>query len=286
MMNLFEVSKEIADRLTRVFTRDYQRPETRVRRNAEVPERPTGATTSSSTNTSTAIMVRDLARAIRPAGPGSWLNLSSSTAFWVPSGSWRWARKPGSGRAPRVPGAGKESSYEPNGELGSLFPEAEAMKLRRETIVTALAALVIAAAIPFAIMDTIETGRVYLFSRQFLEELPRRFTGPGRLRFILQPMFAILLGVRWGIADAKAGHQPYLFGLFFDAGRRRELLRSGAAAVETLLAMGIIMDVVFQLVLYREVHPGAALVVGPILICLPYGLSRALTTGLVRRLGE
>ncbi|MGO9375393.1 MAG: hypothetical protein ACLQBD_25340, partial [Syntrophobacteraceae bacterium] len=63
-------------------------------------------------------------------------------------------------------------------------------------------------------------------------------------------------------------------------------LRSGAAAVETLLAMGIIMDVVFQLVLYREVHPGAALVVGPILTCLPYGLSRALTTGLVRRLGE
>ncbi len=33
-----------------------------------------------------------------------------------------------------------------------------------------------------------------LFSRQFLEELPRRFTGPGRLWFILQPMFAILLG--------------------------------------------------------------------------------------------
>jgi hypothetical protein len=48
------------------------------------------------------------------------------------------------------------------------------MKLRRETIVTALATLVIVAAIPFAIMDTIETGRVYLFSSQFLEELPRR----------------------------------------------------------------------------------------------------------------
>jgi hypothetical protein len=52
--------------------------------------------------------------------------------------------------------------------------------LRRDTIVTALAALVIVAAIPFAIVDTIGTGRVYLFSWQFLEELPRRFTGPGR----------------------------------------------------------------------------------------------------------
>jgi hypothetical protein len=156
------------------------------------------------------------------------------------------------------------------------------MKLRRETIVTALATLVIVAAIPFAIQDTIETGRVYLFSRQFLEELPRRFTGPGRLRFILQPIVAILLGVRGGLADAKAGTPPYLFGLLFAAGRRRELLRSGTAAISTLLAMGIILDVVFQLVLYREVHPGAALVVGPILICTPYALSRALTTRLAR----
>jgi hypothetical protein len=160
------------------------------------------------------------------------------------------------------------------------------MKLRRKTIVTVLATLVIVAAIPFAIVDIIETGRVYLFSRQFLEELPLRFTGPGRLRFILQPMFAILLGVRGGLDDAKAGTPPYLFGLLFHAGHRRELLRSGAAAVETLLAMGIILDVVFQLIIYHAVHPGSALVVGPILICLPYALSRALTTRLARWLGE
>jgi hypothetical protein len=160
------------------------------------------------------------------------------------------------------------------------------VKLRRETIVTVLATLVIVAAIPFAIVDTIETGRVYLFSSQFLEELPRRFTGPGRFRFILQPMLAILLGVRGGLADAKAGAPPYLFGLLFHAGRRRELLRSGAGAIRNLLAMGIILDVVFQLVLYREVHPGAALLIGPILICAPYALSRALTTRLARWRGE
>jgi hypothetical protein len=151
------------------------------------------------------------------------------------------------------------------------------MKPRRETIVTALAILVIVAALPFAIEETIETGRVYLFSRQFLEELPQRFTGPGRLRFILQPAFAILLGVRGGLADARTGSPPFLFGLLFDAGRRRELLRSGVATIRNLLAFGIILDVVFQLVLYRSVHPGAAVLIGPILICAPYALSRALT---------
>ena len=145
-----------------------------------------------------------------------------------------------------------------------------------------LALLVIAISIPFAIIDTIETGRVYVFSRQFLEELPQRFTGPGRLRFILQPIFAIVLGIRGGIADAKVGNPPYLFGVFFDAGRRGELLRSGAAAIRNLLAFGIIMDVVFQLVIYHSVHPGAALLVGPILICFPYALSRATTIRLAR----
>jgi hypothetical protein len=160
------------------------------------------------------------------------------------------------------------------------------MTLRRESIVPVLALLVIAATIPFAIMDTLETGRVYLFSRLFLEELPQRFSGAGRFRFILQPVLAILLGVRGGLADAGAGHPPYLFGLLFAGGRRRELLRSGAAAISTLLAMGIILDVVFQLVLYRAVHPGAALLLGPILICAPYALARALTTRLARGVGR
>ena len=154
------------------------------------------------------------------------------------------------------------------------------MTLRRDTIVTMLALLVIALAIPFALVDTIETGRVYVFSRQFLEELPQRFTGPGRLRFILQPMIAIMLGIRGGLADAKAGNPPYLLGLLFHAGRRRELLRSGVAEIRNLLAGGIILDIVFQLILYHSVHPGAALVLAPILICIPYAVARPLTTRL------
>jgi hypothetical protein len=155
------------------------------------------------------------------------------------------------------------------------------MKPRVGTIVTVLAVVVVAAAIPSAIVDTVETGRVYLFSKQFLEELPQRFTGPGRFRFILQPLLATLLGMRGGLADVRAGNPPYLFGLVFATGRRRELLRSGVATIRTLIAMGIVLDVVFQLVIYHSVHPGAALVIGPILICTPYAVSRALTNRLV-----
>jgi hypothetical protein len=150
------------------------------------------------------------------------------------------------------------------------------VKLRRESMVPAITTLV-----P-AVVDTVETGRVYLFSQQFLDELPRRFTGPGRFRFVLQPTIATLMGVRGGLADARAGHPPYLIGLLAVPGSRREMLRSGLAVVRNLLAAGIILDLVFQVVLYRSVHPGAALVVGPILICLPYALARALTNRVAR----
>ena len=95
-----------------------------------------------------------------------------------------------------------------------------------------------------------------------------------------------MLGIRGGLADCKAGNPPYLFGLLLGAGRRKESLRTGAEAIGTLLAMGIILDVVFQLVIYHSVHPGAAVAIGPILICFPYALSRELATRAARKIGK
>ena len=86
-----------------------------------------------------------------------------------------------------------------------MCPEVKNLTLRRDTIVTVLVFLAITIALPFAILDTFEKGRVYIFSRQFLEELPQRFTGPGRFRFLLQPITAILLGIRGGLRDTRAG---------------------------------------------------------------------------------
>ena len=159
------------------------------------------------------------------------------------------------------------------------------MKVTRgtiSTIVTAAAVVILVAAIPSALRDTFETGRVYLFSRQFLEELPQRLTGPGRLRFVLQPAVAILLGWRGGLSDARAGRPPYLYGLLLGTENRKELLRSGLATIRDLLAIGIVLDAVAQLLIYGQVHPGAALVVGPVLIGIPYAVARALTNRVAR----
>ena len=100
MMNLFEVAKEISDRLTGIFLRDERAgdPSTAARRSSRPT--PTGATTSCSTSTSTATTVRVWAPATRRDGQGSSPRPSSSSACWMPSGHWRGARRP---RSPAVP---------------------------------------------------------------------------------------------------------------------------------------------------------------------------------------
>ncbi len=150
------------------------------------------------------------------------------------------------------------------------------------TIMTLVAVVILLASLPSAVRDTFETGRLYLFSQQFLDELPQRLTGPGRFRFILQPLVAILLGLRGGLGDAREGRPPYLYGLFMSGEHRRELIRSGLTAVRNLVAMGIVLDAVSQLLIYGRVHPGAALVIGPVLICFPYAVARALTSRVAR----
>ena len=52
------------------------------------------------------------------------------------------------------------------------------------------------------------------------------------------------------------------------------------------IVMGILLDAVAQLLIYRQVHPGAAVVVGPLLVCVPYAVSRDLVARLTRRLAR
>jgi hypothetical protein len=153
---------------------------------------------------------------------------------------------------------------------------------RATSILAVITVLVLALSIPGSLRDAFERGGFYVFSRQFFEDIPKRLAGPGRFRFVLQPTMAIILGIRSGLADARAGWPPYVWGVLFHADQRGELVRTAFEAVVNLLMMGILLDSVFQWVLIGASYPGAALVVGPVLIVLPYSLARALSNRLIR----
>jgi hypothetical protein len=150
--------------------------------------------------------------------------------------------------------------------------------MRHATIILAVITLIVLLASgPVSLRDAYNRGGLYLFSHDFVDDLPKRLAGPGRFRFILQPLIATILGIRNGLADARAGRPPYLWAVLFRRDLRGEMMRTGLATVANLLLMGILMDSVFQWVLLGASYPGAALVVGPVLIVTPYTIARALS---------
>jgi len=51
---------------------------------------------------------------------------------------------------------------------------------------------------PGALRDAFESGSIYLFWRAFLDDIPKRLSSVGRFRFVLQPLIAVILGIRSG----------------------------------------------------------------------------------------
>jgi hypothetical protein len=148
--------------------------------------------------------------------------------------------------------------------------------ISRSSLLTAIVVSVLLVATPFALWEFVRTGEFYLLSHRFVPDIIARVHGPGRLRFILQPTVATILGVRDGAKDARAGNPPFLWSLVFYRTERSGLVRSALASVRDLIAVAILLDVIVQFLIFRMVHPSAALLVGPVLIALPYATSRAL----------
>ena len=143
-------------------------------------------------------------------------------------------------------------------------------------VLAGLTVIALAVSLPGSAREAWERGGIYLFSRAFFEDLPGRLTGPGRFRFLLQPVVAVALGIAAGRVDARSGRPPYLIALALRPELRAKLLRGALRDILNLLLMGILVDSVCQWLILGASYPGAALVVGPVLITVPYAVARAL----------
>jgi len=114
-----------------------------------------------------------------------------------------------------------------------------------------------------------------IFTR-FFEHLVGRvdLDAPMRFRLILQPVMAIIAASRSGLKDAKAGKPAYLWALFNDPDHRKDMLRDGWKSVGRIYILGIIMDVVYQIIVFRQFYPLEALTVAAVLALVPYLLIR------------
>ncbi len=122
-----------------------------------------------------------------------------------------------------------------------------------------------------------------IYSRGFGEGLTARMTGPGKGRFVVQPLVAIALGIRDGIADAKQGKPPYIIRVLFKSERKLYVLKTGLRHIATPLAVGIVLDMILQWVIFQAVFLLPAIMAGTILVALPYSIARALSNRVARR---
>ncbi len=106
------------------------------------------------------------------------------------------------------------------------------------------------------------------------EHLLERLTGPLHLRVLIQPGMALLFGIRDGLKDARSGAPPYFWAIFTEPGHRRALLREGWHAMAKVFLIALALDVLYQVLVFRAVYPGEAILVAFLLAMLPYMLIR------------
>jgi hypothetical protein len=101
-------------------------------------------------------------------------------------------------------------------------------------------------------------------------------SGRGQLRLVLQPLVAMIVGIRLGITDAKLGHGPFLMRLAVTPTKRRALLKEAAIKLVVPFCVAIVVDWILQYLTRGYVRPMAALVMGITLIWVPFSIARSL----------
>jgi hypothetical protein len=109
------------------------------------------------------------------------------------------------------------------------------------------------------------------------EMLIGRDHGPLAFRVIIQPLVAAFLAIRAGLRDAREDRPAYAWAITTDPTQRRELIRQGCKDVGQLFAVAFVIDFIYEIIVFRWIYVGQALIVAVTLALLPYILIRELS---------
>jgi hypothetical protein len=120
------------------------------------------------------------------------------------------------------------------------------------------------------------------FLKQSLEHLLGRLSGPMWIRFVLQPLVSVVLGLRAGARDARLNRAPFGSAVWSGHVPRGILWRQVWRGIARLFTFAAIIDVIYQVFFLHEFHPLQALLVATALAILPYLLVRGPANRLIR----
>ena len=119
--------------------------------------------------------------------------------------------------------------------------------------------------------------------KQFWPDLVGRVHGPFTFRLVLQPLSAALIACRAGLRDARSGRPAYGWAILTNAADRNDLLKEGWRELTRVFLIAVIVDLIYEIIKFHEIHPVQSLIVAAVLALLPYPLFRGVVNRIVRR---
>lgn len=115
-----------------------------------------------------------------------------------------------------------------------------------------------------------------------VHDILERADGPMHFRLVVQPIIASLLAARSGVRDAREDRGPFLTSIVMDRGQRKYFLAHGWQDIGKVFFMAGILDVAFQLIVFKTIHILETLVIAVTLSIVPYLLVRGPANRLFR----
>ncbi len=133
-----------------------------------------------------------------------------------------------------------------------------------------LARVVVVVMIAFLLIGAFTYGFSAGVRQRIWHDLLERPDGAMRFRFILQPVMAAIAALRDGVKDANLGRSPYFWTLLTNRSESVGRLEEGVISTARVLLLGLVMDLVYQLIVLKTFYPAEAVIVAIVLAFLPY----------------
>jgi hypothetical protein len=121
------------------------------------------------------------------------------------------------------------------------------------------------------------------FSGRF-GELLGRLHGPLNFRLLVMPTVVTVLAIRAHLKDVRSGKPVFLGAFIRSSTERARLVRSALGDVGKTFVVAVVLDTVYQILVYKSFRPGPAIFVALVCAVLPYVLVRFVFARIVHQL--
>ena len=146
-----------------------------------------------------------------------------------------------------------------------------------------LAKLVIASILVLIVAGIVWYGVSIATFERIWYQLINRADAPMRFRFILQPLMAAIAAILAGLKDARTGRSPYFWTMLGNPSERVERLEEGLNATARIIVLGLVMDVIYQIIVLQRFYPAEAVIVALLFAFVPYVIIRGPAARIARR---